>query len=95
MSILISLTFNFLIFITLYFFGTNWKMHFKDIYKGALVAAAGWEITKHAFVIYINKFANFNLTYGTVGSIIAFLLWIYISSMILLAGAEINSISID
>jgi membrane protein len=95
LSILTSLISNFLIFIILYFFGTNRKVSFKQIYRGALVASVGWEIAKHVFIIYINNFANFELTYGTIGSIIAFLLWIFISSIILLVGAEINSISID
>lgn len=92
LSILIGLIFNFIIFIIIYFFGTNREIHFKHIYKGALVAAVGWELAKHLFITYINNFANLELTYGSVGSIIAFLLWIYISSVILVLGAEINSI---
>jgi membrane protein len=95
LSILSGLVFNFTIFSLIYFFGTNRKTHFKyHIYKGALFAAFSWEISKHFFIIFTNKFANFELTYGSVGSIIGFLFWIYISSFILLLGAEINSLDL-
>lgn len=94
-SILLGLLFNFATFSLIYFFGTNRKTHFKyHIYKGALFAALTWEISKHIFIFYINKFGNFELTYGSVGSIIGFLLWVYISSLILVMGAEINSLDL-
>ena len=94
-SIMLGLTFNFAIFSLIYFFGTNKKTHFKyHIYKGALFAAIAWEISKHIFILYINKFVNFELTYGSVGSIISFLIWIYVSSIILVMGAEINSLDL-
>ncbi|MEA2015770.1 MAG: YihY/virulence factor BrkB family protein [Actinomycetota bacterium] len=94
-SIILGLAFNFAIFSLIYFFGTNKKTHFKyHIYKGALFAAIAWELSKHIFIFYINKFVNFELTYGSIGSIIGFLLWIYISSLILIMGAEINSLDL-
>ncbi len=94
LSILIGLLFNFAIFNMIYFFGTNRRVTFKNIYIGALVAAASWEISKHVFIIFLNQFAAFELTYGSVGSIIGFLLWVYISSIILLLGAQINSLTL-
>ena|GEM_PF-980062 len=94
-SIMLGLTFNFVIFSLIYFFGTNAKTHFKyHIYKGALFAAIAWELSKHIYILYIYKFVNFEITYGSVGSIIGFLLWIYISSVILIMGAEINSLDL-
>jgi len=94
-SIMLGLMFNFVIFSLIYFFGTNKKTHFKyHIYKGALFAAIAWELSKHIFILYINKFVNFELTYGSVGSIISFLIWIYVSSLILIMGAEINSLDL-
>ena len=94
-SIFLGLLLNFAIFGLIYFFGTNRKTHFRHhIYKGALIAAFLWEISKHIFIFFIDKFTNFKLAYGSVGSIIGFLLWIYISSYIFLLGAEINSLDI-
>jgi len=94
-SIFLGLLLNFSIFSLVYFFGTNRKTRFKHhIYKGALAAAFLWEISKHIFILFINRFTNFELAYGSIGSIIGFLLWIYISSYIFLLGAEINSLDI-
>lgn len=94
-SIFLGLLLNFSIFGIAYFFGTNRKTHFKHhIYKGAITAAVLWEISKHIFIFFINHFLNFELAYGSVGSIIGFLLWIYISSQIFLLGAEVNSLDI-
>jgi len=93
--IFLGLILNFAVFSLVYSFGTNRKTHFKHhIYKGALTAAFAWEISKHVFIFFLNNFSNFESTYGSVGSIIGFLLWLYISSFILLLGAEINSLDI-
>ncbi len=95
MSLAIGLLFNFAIFGLVYFFGTNKRIGIKNIYIGAIVAALAWETSKHIFIIFLNRFATFELTYGSVGSIIGFLLWIYISSIILLLGAQINSLTLE
>jgi len=92
LSVAIGIFFNFLIFILIYYFGLNKKIDFRQIYRGALTVAISLEIAKHIFVFYLARFARYQLTYGTVGSAIAFLSWIYISSLILLLGAEINSL---
>jgi membrane protein len=92
LSIVIGILFNFLIFILIYYFGINKKINLRQIYRGAIIAAVGLEGAKHLFIFYIERFANYQLTYGSVGSVIAFLSWVYISSMILLLGAEIDSL---
>jgi len=92
LSILMGVFFNFLIFLLVYYFGTNKNINFRQIYRGALTIAAGWEGVKYLFIIYVDRFADYQLAYGSVGSVIAFLLWVYISSMIMLLGAEINSL---
>jgi membrane protein len=92
LSIGTGIFFNFLIFILIYYFGTNKQVDFQQIYPGALTIAVGWEAVKHIFMIYLERFANYQLTYGSIGSVIAFLLWVYISGMLLLLGAEINSL---
>lgn len=91
-SIGVGLLFNFLIFTLIYYFGTNKNISFRQIYRGALTIAIGWEIVKYLFITYVNRLADYQLAYGSIGSVIAFLLWVYISSMIMLLGAEINSL---
>jgi len=95
LSIGIGVFFNFFLFILIYYFGTNKQINFKQIYRGALTIAVGWEAVKHIFIIYLERFADYQLTYGSIGSVIAFLLWVYISGMILLLGAEINSLEFE
>jgi len=92
LSIAIGIFFNFLIFILIFYFGINKKINLRQIYRGALTIAVGLEGVKHLFVFYLDRFASYQLTYGSVGSVIAFLSWVYISSMILFLGAEINSL---
>ena len=92
LSIAIGLLFNFLIFTLIYYFGTNKHISFRQIYRGALTIAIGWEGVKYLFIFYIDRVANYQLAYGSIGSVIAFLLWVYISSLIMLLGAEINSL---
>ncbi len=91
-SIFIGMVFNFGIFSIIHYFGTNAKIHFKKIYKGAIVSACLWEMAKHVFLFYLNNFANYELLYGSVGSIIAFLFWSFISAFIFLLGAQVNSL---
>jgi len=93
LSVLIGILFNFLIFTLIYYFGTNRNISLRQIYRGALTIALGWEGVKYIFVIYIDRVADYQLAYGSIGSVIAFLLWVYISSMIMLLGAEINSLT--
>ena len=92
LSIVIGIFFNFLIFTLIYYLGINRKINFRQIFRGALTVAIGLECAKHIFVYYLDRFVSYQSTYGSVGSIIAFLTWVYMSSMILLLGAEINSL---
>lgn len=92
LSVAIGIVFNFLIFILIYYLGINKKINFRQIFRGALTVAVGLECAKHIFVYYLDRFASYQSTYGSIGSVIAFLTWVYMSSMLLLLGAEINSL---
>jgi membrane protein len=91
-SIFIGLFSNFFVFSLLYYFGTNRRITLKNIYKGAITIAIVWEAAKYIFTFYLEKFSNYELVYGSIASVIAFLFWVYISSLLFLLGAEINSI---
>lgn len=58
---------------------------------GATLATVVWLISSIAFSWYLENFANYNATYGTLGATIGFMMWIWISAMILIVGAEINA----
>ncbi len=92
---LISLGFMILIFSLLYKFSPSIrnsnKIQFKHTLPGAIFASIGWIFTSGLFSYYINNFANYGKTYGSLGGIIVLLVWLYISSIIIITGGEINA----
>jgi membrane protein len=81
--------FTFLTFMLLYHFVPNTRVRFKDIWLGALLGAIGFEITKNVFAWYVVSFASYSVVYGTLGKLVAFMMWVYISAATLLYGAEL------
>ena len=64
---------------------------FRWMSVGALVALVGWAIASVGFAFYASNFASYNATYGSIGGIIVFLLWVWISNLALLFGAELDA----
>ncbi|MBJ3777415.1 YihY/virulence factor BrkB family protein [Acuticoccus mangrovi] len=58
---------------------------------GTLATAVMWIAVSAAFSFYLAHFADYNATYGSLGAIIGFMMWLYVSLVILLAGAELNA----
>jgi membrane protein len=50
-----------------------------------------WIVASAAFAFYVANFASYNKTYGTLGGVIAFLVWLWISNLAVLFGAELNA----
>lgn len=67
--------------------GAKWEW----ITWGAGVAAVGWLVTSFAFSYYVANFGNYNKTYGSLGAVIGFMTWIWISSMVVLMGGALNA----
>ena len=65
------------------------NIRWRDVWLSALSASVLWEIAKLIFAWYITNLALLNMVYGSLGTIIAVMLWGYISAAILLIGAEI------
>ncbi|UCC61093.1 MAG: YihY/virulence factor BrkB family protein [Dehalococcoidia bacterium] len=79
------------ILLVLYKFVPNTKTRWKFVWPGALAAGIVFEIAKTIFIFYLQNFARYESIYGSVGSVIVFLLWVYISAFTLILGAEISS----
>jgi membrane protein len=58
---------------------------------GAFVALIAWGLASLGFAFYASNFASYNATYGAIGGIIVFLLWVWISNLALLFGAELDA----
>lgn len=63
----------------------------KDSIVGAFFTTIGWLITSTIFSYYVNNFGRYTITYGSLGGIIILLIWLYLSSIIILLGGEINA----
>jgi membrane protein len=75
----------------LYFLGPNVKQRFMDTLPGAILATAVWLLASLGLGLYISHFGNYNKTYGSLGAVIALMLWLYVTSIIIIVGAEVNS----
>jgi membrane protein len=64
---------------------------FRWASPGALVAALLWILGTIGFSLYVNHFGNYNKTYGALAGVVVFMLWLYLTSYIVLLGAEINA----
>jgi membrane protein len=64
---------------------------FRWITPGSVVAVVIWIAASAAFGLYVAKFGSYNKTYGSLGGMIGFLVWLWISNIAILFGAELNS----
>lgn len=85
----VPIVINLFMFLTLYTVLPNERISWRWALPGAVFAALVWEALKGGFAFYLQHFNRYNLVYGSVGAIIIFLLWAYLSAYILLAGAEL------
>lgn len=58
---------------------------------GALLATAGWIVMTLGFGLYAANFANYNATYGALGTVVVLLMWLYLSAYVVILGAELNA----
>jgi len=81
-----------LIVAVLYYATPNVKQpKFRWMSLGALFALVVWVVASAAFAFYAANFSSYNETYGSIGGVIVFLLWIWISNIALLFGAELDA----
>jgi membrane protein len=64
---------------------------FRWITPGGVLAVLLWIVASAAFAFYVASFSSYNKTYGSLGGVIVFLIWLWISNVALLLGAELNA----
>lgn len=80
-----------LYFLVFYRLAPNVKVRFRDVIYGTVFATLAWYAASFGFSIYVNYFANFSRFYGSIGSVIILMLWLYLTSTVILIGAQINA----
>jgi len=79
------------LFAVLYYMLPHMRLQWGDVLLGAVIAGLLWELAKRGFLFFVtNYLANTNVVYGSMTTIIAFLTWAYISSLIFLFGGHVN-----
>jgi membrane protein len=69
----------------------NVRQDWRKVLIAAVVTTVLWIVATLLFRLYVQNFASFNKTYGTIGGIIALLSWMYYSMFVVLAGGELAS----
>lgn len=67
------------------------RLGWSDVIPGAAITTLGWVVTSLVFAYYVNNFSNYSRLYGGLGAVFILMTWIFISSVILLLGGEINA----
>jgi len=67
------------------------KAQWRWVSWGGLFAAVAWAILSAGFSFYVSRFGNYDATYGSLGAVIGFMTWIWLSAIVVLVGAELNA----
>src|ERR1700712_3028357 len=76
----------------IYYVMPDVKQEFRFITPGSVLAVVVWIVASLGFAFYVKTFGDYNAMYGSIGAIIVLLLYFYISSAVLLLGAEMNAV---
>jgi membrane protein len=75
----------------LYALVPNRRVPWRHAFAGAFTAALAFEVAKHVFAAYVKNVSAYELVYGTLAALPVFLIWIYVSWLIVLAGAAVTA----
>ena len=81
-----------MIFACIYRYAPAKRIAWKEVYPGAIICTLGWITASLIFSYYVNNIANYSRLYGSIGAIFVLMTWLYIASIILIVGAEFNSV---
>ena len=75
----------------LYYFGPYRKQRWRYVWPGAILATVLWMLATMIFGWYVRNVAHYNVMYGSVGVVIALLVWMYLVAVIAMIGCEFNA----
>ena len=74
-----------------FYFVPNAKVRFRDVWVGAVLTGLLWRGALALFSDYVRDLSRFSMLHGSIATVIVFLLWIYVSAVILLYGVEVTA----
>src|ERR671910_286858 len=74
-----------------YHFGPNARQRYRSVVPGAALSVVLWAISSVGFSIYLANFADYGVTYGSLGAAVGLLLYLYLCASVVLLGAELNA----
>lgn len=75
----------------LYYASPNVRLARRWVTPGSVLALTLWVLASAAFAFYVGNFGSYDKTYGTLGGVVSFLVWLWITNIALLLGAELNA----
>jgi len=75
----------------IYHFGTPKTQNWRRVVPGALLATVTWFLITIGYGLYVTRFADYSVVYGSLGATVATLIWLYMVSISILIGAEFNA----
>jgi membrane protein len=76
----------------LYYASPNARLRgFSWVTPGSLIAIAAWALASAAFAFYVANFGSYDKTYGTLGGLVALMVWLWISNLAILFGHQLNA----
>ncbi len=88
-ALIVPLSLSVAIFAFLYRFVPRRRVRWDAIWVAAFLGGSAWEVAKRVFGWYLENLASYSLVYGSVATVIVLMLWVYLSGIIILLGAEI------
>ncbi len=80
-----------LLWACLYYFLPDVEQRFKFITPGSVLGVVVWVAASWGFSFYVSHFGSYNKTYGAIGGVVVMLMWMWISTLVLLLGAVVNA----
>lgn len=80
----------FLALFLLYAMAQDGRRSIREIWPGAAAALPGWMVVSAVYSVYVDRFASYSLLYGSLGTAVVVLMWLYLTAAVLIMGAEFN-----
>lgn len=74
----------------LYALAQDGRPSWRDLWPGTLAALAAWMGLSWLYAVYVDNFSHYSLLYGSIGTVVVLMIWLYMSANVLILGAELN-----